>query len=199
MIALAGLYAMLKFKPCRTKLTERRYIEAAKDDIDHAHNCALGIALARLENKVPHGTDALTEEHHRAAAKEHERICAETERLIAQRWDAICRVAAELRKQRFLLQDDVDSLINPQRWNSTHRSNAGASTAEAIREGSGEPFYNVTRRELGVKAWKEKKSDGDGIWNCRQPHASAKKASKLKSKGCLDPRSFSNCGCIPQA
>jgi hypothetical protein len=115
MIALAGLYAMLKFKPCRTKLMERRYIEAAKDDIDHAHNCALGIALARLENKVPHGTDALTEEHHRAAAKEHERICSDTERLIARRWDAICRVAAELRKRRFLMQNDLDSLINPQR------------------------------------------------------------------------------------
>jgi hypothetical protein len=112
MIALAGLYAMQKFKPSRTKLTQRRYKEAAKDDIDHAHNCALGIALARLENKVPQGTEAVTEEHHRAAAKEHESICEETERLISERWDAICRVATELEKRRFLLRNDIEALIN---------------------------------------------------------------------------------------
>jgi hypothetical protein len=103
MIALAGLYAMLKFKPCRTKLKQQRYIEAAKDDIDHAQNCA--------QNQIPRGTEAITEKHHRAAAKEHERICAETERLISERWDAICQVAAELQKRRILLRNDIDALI----------------------------------------------------------------------------------------
>jgi len=113
MIALAGPYAMQKFKPCRTKLKQQRYIQAAQDDIDYARNCALGIALARLENQIPQGTEVITQEHNRAAAEEHQRVCAKTERLISERWDAICRVAAELQKRRVLLRNDIDALINP--------------------------------------------------------------------------------------